>query len=373
MVGTSKNNKPTKAQRAAQSARDKALARSQAGKRVNGGNMGPREGPTVAAPVSLSKKQNASRPVMSSDNSTGDLRVRVRHREYIQDLNGSVAFANTQLGINPGLSATFPWLSQMAQLFESYKFNSLRFQYRTQAPTSVTGKVLLAVDYDAADAAPASKAVLLQERTKADDVAWQNFDVVCDRADLHKFGIQRYIRSQALAANLDIKTYDIGNLNVATQGQAGATAIGEVWVEYDVELITPNNSAGAVAGQSEKVVANGSVSRTNIFGNTPAVTFNVGRIANAVNNTLTFTSSGDFLIEIVRTGTTLIAVPVPTVSVGMSTPSVLASVITGAATSAIDSFRTTVIAGGTMTFDMSGDATDTACVVRIAQYQNSLA
>jgi len=44
----------------------------------------------------------------------------VRHREYIQDIQSSQAFVGVAGYINPGNSALFPWLSQVALNFEEW-------------------------------------------------------------------------------------------------------------------------------------------------------------------------------------------------------------------------------------------------------------
>lgn len=44
----------------------------------------------------------------------------IRHREYIQDIQSSQAFVGVAGYINPGNSALFPWLSQVALNFEEW-------------------------------------------------------------------------------------------------------------------------------------------------------------------------------------------------------------------------------------------------------------
>lgn len=269
------------------------------------GNSG-RGGLTIQqAPVAVSQSMGSTRPQISSDSKSGDLRVRVRHREYIQEVAGSVDYAVSQLSINPGMYATFPWLAQMAQLFESYKFNQLAFEFKTESATTAKGKVLLSVDWDASDAPPATKQQQLQERTKLDCAAWAVARMNCDQADLWKFGPQRYIRSGTVS-NTDIKTYDVGNLNIGRQGMADASAVGELYVVYDVELITPNQVSGLVNPSLEaKIVSGGSVSKTAPFGTAPVQT---GGLAVVASNTsskaqLTFNQPGKFLINQFYVGT----------------------------------------------------------------------
>lgn len=279
-------------------AQRRALARGNGGGRPGGLTI-------QQAPVAVSQSMGSSRPNISSDSRSGDLRVRVRHREYIQDVAGSVAYAVSQLSINPGLQATFPWLARMANLFESYKFNQLAFEFKTESATTARGKVLLSVDWDAADSPPLTKQQQLQERTKLDCSAWAVARMNCDQADLWKFGVQRYIRAGAVA-NTDIKTYDVGNLNIGTQGMADTAEVGELYVAYDVELITPNQASGLVDPILEaKIVSGGSVSKTAPFGTAPVQT---GGLAVVASNTsskaqLTFNQPGKFLINQFYTGT----------------------------------------------------------------------
>jgi len=44
----------------------------------------------------------------------------VSHREYLRDIQGTTAFTNTSLPLNPGLFTTFPWLSNLAQCYQEY-------------------------------------------------------------------------------------------------------------------------------------------------------------------------------------------------------------------------------------------------------------
>ncbi len=199
------------------------------------------KGPMEEAPVAMMRISRTGVPDVSGSPYVGDGRIRVRHREYLADVAGSVAFAATGYAINPGLATSFPWLSNLAKNFESFLFRRLSFEFETQKSTATSGTVMLAIDFDAADAAPTTKTALMTYHNAVRSAAWAECQYRSDGADLRKFGVQRYIRTAALAANLDIKTYDVGNLYVATQGEADTTAIGELYVVYDVELITPQS------------------------------------------------------------------------------------------------------------------------------------
>lgn len=85
----------------------------------------------------------------------------ITHREYIGDIISSPtagAFSFNTYSINPGYVGTFPWLSNIAQNFESYKMHGLVFEYKTMSVDALNsvntalGQVILSVQYDAANA-----------------------------------------------------------------------------------------------------------------------------------------------------------------------------------------------------------------------------
>lgn len=165
----------------------------------------------------------------------------VRHTEYIADISSSTSNFNVNsYSINPGLNASFPWLSNVAANYESYLFKKLHYMYKPICPTNTPGKVILAIDYDAADATPSSKVVINSYESAASCSVW---DQVVNRSttmNMRKFGVQRYVRNTVAPTGTDIKTYDIGKLLVATSNTPNtATTLGELYVEYEIELYTP--------------------------------------------------------------------------------------------------------------------------------------
>lgn len=173
--------------------------------------------------------------------------VRVTHREYISeiapepDTGGESVFAIAFMGkINPGNARVFPWLSTIAQRFESYIFKSLRFIYEMQSATTNSGTVMLVVDYDTVDPPPASKEQMMAYVGAVRSPPW--FAAVFNAApgDLRKAKTYYVNASEDNPSGTDPKTYFVGNVYCATQAtiDEGVTW-GELYVEYDVELITP--------------------------------------------------------------------------------------------------------------------------------------
>jgi len=248
----------------------------------------------LVAPLANTRSMRTGVPQVSGSPYSSDGRVRIRHREYIQDVSGSVGFSSQSLSINPGIPSVFPWLSVMAKQFESFLFRRLKFDYETQKSASTSGSVMLAVDFDAADSPPTSKQELMSFHNAVRSAVWAECCYSSDEKDLQKFGVQRYIRSGSLGPNLDIKTYDVGNLILATQGEADTSVIGELYVEYDVELITPQLSSADECGAFS--LSNAVPIDADLFASSVPDPLNLSSISR-VANTFTFARAGQYLLS----------------------------------------------------------------------------
>jgi hypothetical protein len=265
--------------------------------------------------------------------------------EYVQDINGSVAFSAASFPVQPGVATLFAWLASQAIAYQEYRVESLSFRFESEREATVPGKLMLAFQPDPSDALPAGKQEMLENEFKAKCKAWENCRLTLPQRFLQKEALQRtrFVRSGTLAANLDIKLYDLGQLIVASQGQADAAGIGELYVEYGITLFTPVISAGAQAAATSASIASGSAtSKTAQFGTAGTVTG--GLAVTAATNTLTFQRVGKYFVEQVVTGTGLFTSFNPTFT-GTATTTVNAGISNAAAnagTSAIVSFTVNV-------------------------------
>jgi len=162
--------------------------------------------------------------------------------EYIVDVAGSTTFTSTQFPLNPGQSGTFPWLSQEAKLFEKYRILGLEFYYRPQVSAFATngqsGKVMLSFDYDASDAAPATKQQVEDTHPHADGMPYESVLLSIDPKESVKQD-SYFVRAGGLPGGSDIKTYDFGTLSVSTIGCNSTANIGELRVRYAIALHDP--------------------------------------------------------------------------------------------------------------------------------------
>lgn len=240
----------------------------------------------------------------------------IRFKEFVQDISGSVGFGVSSFAVQPGVATLFAWLSGQAGYYQEYRVKRLRFCFDTEKSSATSGKVMFAFSPDAADSAPVNKQEMLEYGQKAKGVPWVPFEFEVDTST-EAFGRSRYIRTGGLAANLDIKMYDIGILFVATQGMADTTAVGELYVEYDIELMVPVVSTAALAKAVSLQIAGVSPSQTSVFGTAP--TYAGGLDVTGTVNTLTFNRVGTYIIAMNIGGTGLATSMVPVVSSSTAT------------------------------------------------------
>ncbi len=210
---------------------------------------------------------------------------RLVHREPLAIVNGSVGFQIQTFEINPGLATTFPWLSAQAAGYESYKFNSLRIEYRFTTNEFVgIGRIVIAPDYDASDDAPTSIQEAEQMADSVMGAVAKNWTCELRPRGIGILGPKRYTRSATLDPNEDIKTYDIAQVHVITQGQTNGDEIGQLWISYDVTLTEPQpiSLSNIVSSGSLFNSAGTGASDTDLLGSVDALEGNI-EISHALN------------------------------------------------------------------------------------------
>jgi len=273
---------------------------------------------------------------------------RIRHRELVGSVVGTANFATAlSLAVNPGVSLSFPWLSIEAQGWEKYRFNSLKLCYYTRTGTNVPGSVILSPDYDAADAAPVNEQIASAYFGTEEDAPWKDICVVFDR---NRLNMERFIRTGGLAANLDIKTYDVANLFVST---LDGTAVnwGKVWFEYDVTLINPQLPPGGAAGEGT-LAGNTAITAIAPFGTSPVSLGSYALSAAGPVVSVSGLSIGtEYSVNLAVTGTVITGVALAATSGFSAGKSTFPSMVNAGATLGSDLTTFTATANsGTLTF-----------------------
>lgn len=231
------------------------------------------------APVSMGFVSRYREPTFKSVGNN----VFIKHREYISDVTATLDFAVLKkFAMNPGLADSFPWLSAVASRFEKYRFHKLVYRYETDAPTTTSGSIMLVPDFDAEDVAPISKIAALSYKSSVRSQVWERVSTSFFKEDLT--ALPQYFVRTTQVANTDIKTYDVGNMFICSSGSSEGKG-GEIWVEYEVELISPTIDAQPNGPFWLYIQGNTFAAPDQLFGVTRAVQGNLN-ITVASNNIL---------------------------------------------------------------------------------------
>lgn len=189
---------------------------------------------------SLVKNVGGETIVPKFDNK-GNNGIRVREREFLGDVVSGAAntFKNTVYPITPTNSVTFPWLSQVAKLFDQWEPNGVVFEFVTTSSdfngsAQGLGSVIMATDYDVLDASYANKRVMdnADYANSGKPSITQLHGIECD-PNQRPYRIMYTQSIDALPANRNT----LGNFQLATAGvSANTVTLGELWVSYDITL-----------------------------------------------------------------------------------------------------------------------------------------
>jgi hypothetical protein len=203
------------------------------------------------APVAIGYSTKGSKHVFSGNGPT----MIVSHKEYVGDVASTGATFNASVFsiLQPGDPNAFPWLSALAGRFEMYRLKRLTFSYLPACSSSTAGTVMLAFDRVAGRAVPKTKTEILEYEDSLREVPWMGGNISVKNISDKKYTLfgnnynqtaQLLITGTAsggagpLTAATDVKTFAIGQLYVGCDGVSQAT-VGEVWMEYQIELLNP--------------------------------------------------------------------------------------------------------------------------------------
>ncbi len=218
------------------------------------------------APMAIGQKQSFPHKPMRSR--------RIQNSELVASITGSVAFSASQsFAINPGLPASFPWLSVLAKQWEQYRFHSLCYRYVTRTATDEKGSIILSPEYNPRDLPPTTESQASNTQDAVEDVIWRNLECHLDATSMFPLGPRKQIRSTNLSG--DMSVYDAGRIFICTTGEDSTDEIGKLWVDYDVELYVPQNSPSEYTGPISTSVFYRDAIQANVSGVATAMNWNI--------------------------------------------------------------------------------------------------
>lgn len=139
--------------------------------------------------------------------------------------------------VNPGNGILFPWLSRVAANYEKYRFEKLEFEIVPRNPSTVSGAVYAAVDYDWDDNVATSVQQLMSNHGAVSSDVWRQFTLTVDVAKMNQDVPYRYVESVARTVNSQRMMYG-GFLMVAIAGSATLLTF-DLFVRYTVRFTLP--------------------------------------------------------------------------------------------------------------------------------------
>ena len=262
--------------------------------------------------------------------SVGESGVRIRHREYLQNIVSGLAgsFTLQSFPLNPGLQQVFPWLSQIAAGFEQYRINGMVWQFKStcndalSSANTAIGSIIMATEYDSSRPVFANQQQMANHEFATTGRQSQNITHAIECKKSVSPVNELWVRTGSIPKNDDERLYDFGLFQIATVGQqAGGVTIGELWVYYDITFYKPQLISGVGLELLSDHFSNATgVSLNNYFGTGAGLTAksgsNLGCTLGPSSITFpTWITEGTYLVIYEVFGTSAAAVVAPTFSI----------------------------------------------------------
>jgi len=298
----------------------------------------------TTAPVSFGRAVNMAKPTykIRGGNSV------ICHTEFISAVSTTSTFSAVRFPVNPGLSSAFNWLYSVAGNYDRYRWLKLQFYYVPAIATSASGRACLAFSYDALQPTPITNQQMFSIEPNEESAVWAELMI-----DVPTDGREYYVRnfgSSPLAITspstgtvsplVDLKTTDMGVLFFSSAYGANTNA-GELFVHYELELISPTASPLPVGGE----LYSASSTVASLWPSVNTTVLGTGIQDCSTANSFVLNTPGPYLLTLEIIGTVLTATaPTLTILDGgatiISTP--IAWLVNAAATKGVISWELTL-------------------------------
>jgi hypothetical protein len=233
----------------------------------------------------------------------GGKAIVIRHREYLQNIISVTTFTGAgRYIVQPGLTDNFPWLGQVAGSFENYLFTDLRYIYVNRCPSSTSGNIYCAMQYDVSD--PEFKTVeeIMTYGGASSEVAWDNFsyNAKLKRGEAYK---KYLVRTDDLASGQDPQPFDTALFTICGVSGTAGIYLGDLMVEYTVKLWNPKMNPALLGAYG--VTANMTAASVSVYVAAPLVGYNAAKaskfpsgvqepVVDEAKQTVTFPSPGTY-------------------------------------------------------------------------------
>jgi len=162
--------------------------------------------------------------------------------------------------INPGQVATFPLGAQECINWQKYRFKWFKVVYEPivneyNTNNDGAGEVIIGFDPDASDQAPSTFSQAVNSKPVARGRPCDKIVLDVPVMLLHNNLDAHFIRHGNLPGGSDIKTYDVGlvNVSVVGSGTTGATTLGNLFFDYQLEILVQQAQLNTLAPANNQV------------------------------------------------------------------------------------------------------------------------
>lgn len=220
-----------------------------------GGWVGDMAQKAISTITGLGDYQVKSNSVISPTNGppqfmSGGGCVRIPHREFLGLVNSpGPAFNINAFPLNPFNATTFPWLSEIAGSFETFRIEGAVFEFKSTygdaiaSTNAALGSVILATQYNST-APPFVTQIQMenyQYATSCKPSVSMIHPIECDPSQLP---IEHLYVFNETATAADPRWTQLGVTFLATVGQQSAAVLGELWVSFDICFYQPKLLSG---------------------------------------------------------------------------------------------------------------------------------
>lgn len=286
-------------------------------------------------------------------------KCRIRHAELLDPVVASILFTRARTyEINPGLMASFQWLSIQARAWERYRFRKLIYHFMTKTIFTSPGSVIMVPDYEPAETGPLTEKIAFTYEDAKESSPYKDFSVALQPSALHPTGEPKLVRSAAVPSTESLVDFDAGRLFICTlDGLDTTTLWGKVWVEYDIEFTIPQSSPlGLADGGYQKIFAPDATTASN-FGVTQTETNTSSYTSNALD-VITSKVEGTLLVLLEsQAGTSSTQSSAPSADATSSVSTALALFGGSATTRMLQAYAWNAKVGSTLTFANANSGT----------------
>lgn len=200
---------------------------------------GPRRIPPTYGMATRVKRANAPASRGTQMSFSAPRTTRISHTEWLDSLTNVQPVYS--YSINPGVSSILPWLARIALSFERYRIVSLVFEWVPSCPSTTSGSLTFAFDFDSHDEDPSDIQLMSFVPRKTTNL-WMPMVFPVSAADCNRLP-WHFTRNGSVLNNEDIKTLDVGKFIVYADGTDPAGQVppesGKIFIHYVVDFLNP--------------------------------------------------------------------------------------------------------------------------------------